>query len=97
MVRHRWSYAIPLELIYLTPLSSWNPYNLTFRTGRDARIVTKGGRTGSCKDPAKYWDGVNRGKYYITPSAFFNGGEHEKDPADTTRGTVSNTISNALS
>jgi len=86
MVRHRWSYAIPLELIYLTPLSSWNPYKLTMRTGRDAKRVTAGGRTGDCRNPSKYWDGVSRGKYYITPSAFFSGGEKERDPADTTRG-----------
>ena len=26
----RWSFAIPLEIIYLTPLQSWNPYNLKY-------------------------------------------------------------------
>ena len=27
-VKQKWTYAIPLEIIYLTPLSSWNPYKL---------------------------------------------------------------------
>ncbi len=30
-VTQRWTYAIPLEIIYLTPLSSWNPYNLEYK------------------------------------------------------------------
>jgi len=30
---HRVSYAIPLEIIYTTPLQTWNPYNLTFFNG----------------------------------------------------------------
>ena len=25
----RWTYAIPLEIIYTTPLSNWNLFNLT--------------------------------------------------------------------
>ena len=26
----RWSYAIPLEIIYLTPLYNWNPYDIEY-------------------------------------------------------------------
>jgi hypothetical protein len=28
----KWSYAIPLEVIYMTPLSKWNPYNIQYNT-----------------------------------------------------------------
>ena len=35
----KFSYAIPLEIVYLTPLSKWNPYNLTFHEDRFAPIV----------------------------------------------------------
>merc|ERR1719478_1583342 len=28
----RWSYALPLEIVYATPLTKWNPYNITDHT-----------------------------------------------------------------
>lgn len=28
----RWSYALPLEIVYTTPLTKWNPYNITDHT-----------------------------------------------------------------
>eukprot|EP00795_Rhopilema_esculentum_P001345 gene1345-15745_t len=90
MVTHRYSYAIPLEMIYLTPLTSWNFYNLTYRgsaRGAEGKKVTEGGRNGDCKDPAKHWNGLNSKTYYMTPKAFFSGEEHDTDAADTTRGT----------
>jgi len=31
---HRVSYAVPLEIIYLTPLLKWNPYNIPFVKGK---------------------------------------------------------------
>ena len=27
----KWSYAVPLEIIYLTPLAKWNPYNIEYK------------------------------------------------------------------
>ena len=30
-VQERRTYAIPMEIIYTTPLASWNPYNLKYR------------------------------------------------------------------
>ncbi|XP_013397465.1 uncharacterized protein LOC106164197 [Lingula anatina] len=37
----KWSYAIPLEIIYLTPLSLWNPYNLkAWGKDPDKMVVT---------------------------------------------------------
>jgi hypothetical protein len=32
----RVSYAIPLEVIYLTPLHKWNPYNILYK-GKEGR------------------------------------------------------------
>lgn len=35
----RWTYAIPLEIIYLTPLHTWNPYNISYRGNADSPAV----------------------------------------------------------
>ena len=41
----KWTYAIPLEIIYLTPLSSWNPYDIQFKghpSSKPGREVVEG-------------------------------------------------------
>ena len=81
------SYAIPLEVIYLTPLNSWNPYSLTFKTDNASKTVTADGRNGG-KTKEKAYDGVHSRIYYITPNEFYTGTERDKDAADTTKGTV---------
>ena len=58
----RWSYAIPLEIIYQTPLSVWNPYNIEFSQDRTPNIENDG-----CFDS---WTISNA---YFTPSSFFEG------------------------
>merc|ERR1712038_3255 len=90
----KWSYAIPLEIIYLTPLYNWNPFNLTyaenFKTGGKwlYNKVTANGRNGGFTADKAY-DGSRRNVFYRTPEAFFGGGgEIDKDPADTSKGTV---------
>ena len=30
-IHQKWTWAIPLEMIYLTPLHRWNPYNLEYK------------------------------------------------------------------
>lgn len=84
----RWSYAFPLEVIFLTPLNKWNPYNLeykgSFKTDL-AKTVTAGGRNGVKEKP---FNGTNSKLYYLTPNEFFTGGEKNRDAADTTRHTV---------
>ena len=90
-IKQRWSYAIPLEIIYLTPLSSWNPYKLKYKgegKSKEGKTVTTGGRNGDCKDSAKSYNGTHSKAYYITPSAFFGGSEANRDAADTAKGTV---------
>ncbi|XP_059157558.1 uncharacterized protein LOC131941943 isoform X2 [Physella acuta] len=79
----RMSYALPTEIIYLTPLSNWNPYNLVYHTGASASIVTRNRRGGGVTQ-AEAYNGTNYSTYYRTPIEFFAGGEVGKDPADTT-------------
>ena len=59
----RWTYAIPLEIVYLTPLQSWNPYNVT--------DVGEGGVTGrgTEDDPLT---GVGDRNFFLTPAQFFS-------------------------
>ncbi len=88
-ITHRWTYAIPLEIIYLTPLSSWNPYNFEYKgeaNSDSGKTVSANGRTGGQDDKA--FDGINSKLYYMTPASFFDGGSIGRDPADTTRGSV---------
>ena len=73
----RWSFAIPLEIIYHTPLNSWNPYKLKYNaTGKQCSTCV-GGHT---KDTAYQF--LTNTHYYMTPSEFFRG-RLEKDVADT--------------
>lgn len=82
LLDQKWSYAIPLEIIYLTPLSKWNPYGLINR----GDSVTENGRTGVCTtDKSKAFNGVNSKNYYLTPKEFFTGTQIDNDPADTVR------------
>ena len=56
MVSQRFSYAIPLEVIYMTPLSRWNPYDIEYKGYANTRL----GRT------------VREGKYYFNIFNTFN-------------------------
>ena len=87
-VTERWSYAIPLEIIYMTPLSSWNPYNIEYK-GTDwspsGKVVMAGGRNGEL-NIARAYNGTNSRKFYKTPRDFFSDDEIVIDTADTTGG-----------
>lgn len=84
----RSTYAIPLEIIWLTPLSTWNPYNLNLLTNfKTFHTVTDGGRNGGL-DKAKAFNGTSLQNYYLTPAEFFHGGEADRDPADTAKDVV---------
>ena len=72
------SYAVPVEIIYLTPLHSWNPFNLKHAKKGD----TVNG-TGTQKMPFSH---IGDRNYYITPSSFFSGTEVNPDAADTAKG-----------
>ena len=87
----RWSYAIPLEIIYLTPLYRWNPYDLPISySWKDPsfKSVNADGRNGGMT-PEKAYNGTRNNIYYLTPEEFFQGAEEpDKDPADTSKGVV---------
>ncbi len=87
----RWTYAIPLEIVYMTPLLSWNPYNITYK-GREKndwyKSVTKNGRNGGLTQEKAY-DGINSGHYFMTPAEFFNLTDAGAgDAADTSGGVT---------
>ncbi|XP_066929408.1 uncharacterized protein [Clytia hemisphaerica] len=84
----KWSYAIPLEIIYMTPLSKWNPYGIKYNpncAGYENTNDTRKG-TGLCADYSRAKKHACDRFYYITPSEFFSASsEGEKDPADTAK------------
>jgi len=93
-IEQRWTYAIPLEIIYMTPLQSWNPLNLEYkghhhRDRATADFVNKNGRNGGLT-PDKAFNGTNARYYYQTPVALFRGASEvdEQSAADTVKGEV---------
>jgi len=82
----RITYAIPLEIVYMTPLQSWNPYNLV-RHDRPATATDNGKRNGKLT-PELAFNGTSLQHHYLTPEEFFTGGEVGANPADTTRNSV---------
>ena len=82
-ISQKWTYAIPLEIIYLTPLNEWNPYNLEYKGNykwNDAKSASvyhgpkgKWTRYGDCQDQDKAYNGTNSKVYYRTPVEFFTG------------------------
>lgn len=90
IVTKRYSYAIPLELIFLTPLQSWNPFGLEYKGSARSGLgmtVTAGGRSGM-RTQERAFNGTNSHKYYLTPVQFFTGKEVGADPADTIKGAM---------
>ncbi|GFO42564.1 hypothetical protein PoB_006906900 [Plakobranchus ocellatus] len=77
----RVTYAIPLEMIYSTPLSNWNPYNLELK---QESIVSRNGRSGGSQ-ANKAFNGTSTRHFYRTPVEFYHGGTAERDAADTAR------------
>nr|KAG5687773.1 hypothetical protein BaRGS_025667 [Batillaria attramentaria] len=85
----RFSFAIPLEVVVLTPLQAWNPYQLVHKGDHKSdwgRTVTEGGgRTGHISDPQMAYNGTNSAKFYRVPDEFFTGAIVDKGMADTAR------------
>lgn len=90
LTEQRWSYAIPLEIIYLTPLNSWNPFNIEYKghyksdEGKTVNVDTR--RGGDTNDTA--FNGSNSKIYYRTPVEFFDGDDQTGGAADTGRSGV---------
>merc|ERR1719229_2100018 len=71
----RWSYAIPIEVIYLTPLTRWNPHNITYDEDAD---ITESGECGVDPYPM-----TAKKFFYQTPASFFGDSDDGGDAADT--------------
>ncbi|GFO15422.1 hypothetical protein PoB_004192700 [Plakobranchus ocellatus] len=84
----RMSYAVPLEIVYLTPLTNWNPYNLKLYNSNEKSTVTGNGQRNGGLTKKLAYNGNHNGLFYRTPTEFFTGGEIEVDPADTVKGSV---------
>ncbi|XP_059165966.1 uncharacterized protein LOC131948373 [Physella acuta] len=88
----RVSFAIPLEVIYLTPVLSWNPNNVAYYPGDPKTdllaqsVVANGRNGGTTKETA--FNGTNRKTYYRTPISFYASTDVEPDSADTARGSA---------
>ena len=88
MHEQKWSYALPIEIIILTPLGSWNPYGVVYQ-GEDGTpegdLVYDCGNNVTCDGttPETAFNGINSDNYYMTPFEFFTPSS-EVDPADTT-------------
>eukprot|EP00037_Helgoeca_nana_P031047 m.391982 g.391982 ORF g.391982 m.391982 type:complete len:1112 (-) comp28319_c1_seq6:2403-5738(-) len=85
----KWTWAIPIEIIYTTPLSKWNPYNLTYCNGLSTQAAcafTKQGsaraRTGGLTAETAY-NGTARDTWFVTPAEFFESNTVDTDAADT--------------
>ncbi|XP_032243225.1 uncharacterized protein LOC5517255 [Nematostella vectensis] len=88
--KQKWTYAIPLEIIFLTPLHRWNPYDIQYKGDAKTdwgKTVVDGGRNGD-KTPEKAYNGSNSRVYYQTPVEMFQGGEVGSGAADTTKSSV---------
>ncbi|XP_067666741.1 uncharacterized protein [Haliotis asinina] len=80
-VTRRYSYAIPLEIVYLTPLHNWNPYSIQYKGDYNtnyAKSVTANNRQGGMTQ-ATAFDGSNSMHWYHTPEQFFDTAALDKD------------------
>ncbi len=85
----KWTWAIPLEIIFLTPLHKWNPLQLKYKgsfKSKEGRTVTANKRYGACNkdNTLGAMNGTNSKNYYMTPIAFYSEAkEGSTDSADT--------------
>ena len=89
-VNQKFSYAIPLEIVWMTPLNNWNPHNIEYKGVYNSdygKSIHEGGRNGG-PTLATALDGTNSKKYYRTPINFFTGSEVSGDAADTTASSM---------
>ncbi|KAI0228340.1 hypothetical protein LSAT2_021180 [Lamellibrachia satsuma] len=82
--KSRWTYAVPLEIVYMTPLSRWNPHKIVYKgheLSKLGKTVHKGRNGGlSLK---KAFNGSNTKWYCLTPANFYSNKASVLNPADT--------------
>jgi len=86
----KWTYAIPLEIIFLSPLENWNPYELTKFESSEFNEANEG-NDGSVETP--YEGYTEKGQFVKIPQEFFTG-NNGRDLADTGRAYFVQTGSN---
>eukprot|EP01128_Nolandella_sp_AFSM9_P003549 TRINITY_DN1531_c0_g1_i1.p1 TRINITY_DN1531_c0_g1~~TRINITY_DN1531_c0_g1_i1.p1 ORF type:complete len:906 (-),score=202.28 TRINITY_DN1531_c0_g1_i1:175-2799(-) len=77
VVRERWSHAIPLEIVFMTPLANFNPYNLPKKSN-----VAASNRNGGISSNRAF-DGYDDDHFYLTPAEFYSGPIPDQDASDT--------------
>lgn len=89
-VPYRFVYAMPLEVVLLTPLMSWNPYSIpsvSLGNGTSDQLLRHQGNSqgGINNSTPKKYTGYNDDSFFhLTPATLFNGGNiTEIDAADT--------------
>jgi hypothetical protein len=91
----KWTYAVPVEVVFLTPLENWNPYNLQlFETKREWSVHQDDNNLdGSEQFP--YVGYSDKDNFIKTPAEFFDsfGG---RDLADTGKAWYVNYNGNAV-
>lgn len=65
----RYTYAVPLEIIWLTPLHKWNPYNIHSSSGVNVPSLHQ--RNGGL-DAAHAYNGTSSGYFFRTPVDFYS-------------------------
>lgn len=78
----KWTYAVPLEIVYLTPFEKWNPYNLTSYGKRDFGDINDD-KSGTQSNP---YEGFSERDYFMKVPSDFYSGEGDRDLADTGKG-----------
>jgi len=82
---NRMTYALPLEVIYTTPVQSWNPYDLATDQNVNNIVVEHGKRNGQ-PELATAFNGTSPKKYnFLLPAEFFESISGPRDPADTAK------------
>lgn len=82
----RYTYALPLEITYLTPLMNWNPYDLA--TNVDHNILRGQGKRNGGTTTNSAFNGTNPLVYfYQTPAEMFSN-RRRSGSADTSRSGV---------
>ena len=62
----KWSYAIPLEIVYMNPLTHWNPYEIVRVADKEVWDGINGGRSGEESDPFENSSPI--GANYLLPA-----------------------------
>ena len=75
----RWTYALPLEIVFLSPLTKWNPHKIQ---KVDDKTATAGGRSGGTSK-TRAFAGYSPSNHYLTPISFY-----KEAPYDSVAGVL---------